>query len=58
MNEQQQVLLMLQGAISNAPEDSQKKIKLAAESIRKIIDDNGEEGQVALALVGAEFAAQ
>lgn len=48
-----QELLMLLGAISQMPQETQDKIKGYAERIRQIIAE-GEEAKVAFGLVGLE----
>jgi hypothetical protein len=58
-NEQDQnraQLLLLRGVLSELPKAQQKKIEAIAGTIRRIIEANGDEGLMALALVGAEEA--
>lgn len=56
--EEKQVLIMVRGIIAGLDEEDQVKIKKLAEELRKFVKDNGEHGQMALALIGAEFAAE
>jgi hypothetical protein len=57
MSEEQKIVLMLKGLISEAPQDIQDKITNAAERIRAIVNESVDEGNLAVALVGAEIGA-
>lgn len=48
----------IRGVISTLPQDSQDKVKQAYLGMQNIIKDNGDEGYIALALLGAELAAE
>ena len=48
-------LLMLKGMISEMPKETQDKIKQAVQEIVATIEEFGEEGLIALALVGGEY---
>ena len=55
MSEEQQTLLMIQGAISQLPAAQEEACNELAEHIRMVIKQAGEPvGTMALALVGAE----
>jgi hypothetical protein len=58
MSEEQQTLLIVRGAIAAMPESDRNAITAAADALREQIKAHGEHGAMALALVGAEFAAQ
>jgi hypothetical protein len=58
MTAEQYALMLIRGAIASAPDEEQNKIRTAAEQLRSLIAANGEPGKVALALVGAELAAE
>lgn len=51
-------LLMIKGVISELPQEQQDKINAIATTFRNVIAANGDLGAVALALVGAELAAE
>lgn len=57
MTSEQAQLLLLKGAITDLPLESQQKVQEAKEKLSAIIKDFGDEGRVALALVGMEIAA-
>ncbi len=58
MNEEETVLFGIQAVIISLPiQDGQSCLKCAAR-LRQIISDAGDMGRLALALVGAELAAQ
>ena len=50
-------LLMLKGAISELPEERREKIISLREQIKSLITENGEDGLIAMAFVGAELSA-
>lgn len=58
MNQEQIVLLIIKDTVSKAPPDERAKIEAAAEKLRAVVAESGAWGSVALALVGAEMAAQ
>lgn len=49
--------LLLMGMISELPTESQQKVQEAKEKLSTILKDFGEEGGIALALVGLDIAA-
>lgn len=51
------MVLMIKGAIAELPEDQRRKVQECYEQLQKLVADNGEEGGMALALLGAELAA-
>lgn len=55
-SEQAQRLLLI-GMISELPSESQQKVREAKEKLSTILKDFGEEGGIALALVGLDIAA-
>lgn len=55
-SEQAQRLLLI-GMISELPSESQQKVQEAKEKLSTILKDFGEEGGIALALVGLDIAA-
>lgn len=57
MSKERDVLLLLKGAISEASPAEQAKINSAADKLRAVVAEYGDEGTVALALVGSEMAA-
>ncbi|ARB07017.1 hypothetical protein [Microcystis phage MACPNOA1] len=58
MSEEHQLLQEVQGAIAAMPESDRSAIAIAADALRELIKTHGGHGAMALALVGAEFAAQ
>lgn len=58
MTQEQQQLLMLKGIISDLPEEDKMKINAAHSMIKNIVAEYGDNGQIALGLAGAEFAAK
>lgn len=54
MKEAKIILWTLQGVLREAPPEVQAKVDAAAEKIRVIVAEHGEEGVVALTLVAAE----
>lgn len=59
MSEEEQTLLMIRGAISILPAESRETITEMAEHIRRMIRTAPPgEGSLAVALVGAELAAE
>lgn len=51
-------LLMMKGAMSEMTEAERTKINEVAAAIRALVKDNGDEGLVAIAIVGLEIQAQ
>lgn len=58
MTEDQQNLLIIRGHIAGLPTADRKGIELAAQKLREVIAHHNDHGRMALALVGAELAAQ
>jgi phosphatidylserine decarboxylase len=58
MNQDQVTLLLIKGAIADLPDSDRKGIELAAAKLREIITLHNDHGRMAMALVGAELAAQ
>ena len=50
-------LLMLKGAISELPEERREKIISLREQIKTLVVTHGDDGLIALAIVGAELSA-
>ena len=55
---EEQVLLIIRGTIAGLPEPDQKGIALAASMLREVVAHHNDHGKMALALVGAEQAAE
>ena len=51
-------LLLVKGVLSDLPEEDKKKIEGIAQSLRNIVEANGEHGELAFALYGAQYAAE
>ena len=51
-------LLIVRGSIASLPAEQQQKVAVIADQIRDLVLKNGDEGALALALVGAEEAAK
>ena len=58
MTEEHQNLLIIRGHIAGLPAADRKGIALAAQKLREVIAHHNDHGRLALALVGAELAAQ
>lgn len=58
MSQEKMVLYMLRGVIDEAPAEDKQKIGEAAEKIRVVIAEYGDNGKIAVALVGAEITAE
>lgn len=58
MNEEQHQLLLIRGAIYNLPDADCKGVELAAAKLREVVALHNDHGRLALALVGAEHAAE
>ena len=49
--------LMLKGAISELPEERKEKILALRKQIKSLITENGDDGLIPMAFVGAELSA-
>jgi hypothetical protein len=58
MTDEEQTLLLIRGTVAGMPEDDQIKVKAIAETFRNALKAGGGHASLALALVGAEQAAQ
>lgn len=58
MTEEQQNLLIIRGHIAGLPPVDRKGIALAAAKLREVLALHNDHGRMALALVGAELAAE
>jgi len=58
MNENQQVVLMIKGVISELPTEQLAKVNNALAEIRALVQTHGDYGVMAVALIGAELAAE
>lgn len=58
MTEAQYALLLIRGAIAGLPEADRQGVELAAAKLREVVLHHNDHGQLALALVGAELAAE
>ena len=58
MTEEQQNLLIIRGHIAGLPAADRKGIAQAAQLLRQVLAHHNDHGRLALALVGAELAAQ
>ena len=58
MNAEQQQLLLIRGAIASLPEFDRQGVLLAAAKLREVLALHNDHGVMALALVGAERAAE
>jgi hypothetical protein len=54
MKQEEVVVTMIRGIISEMPKDEQTKVHECAAKLRETIAEYGENGTVAMALVGAE----
>ena len=50
--------LLIQGAIADLPQDEQEKVKECHEKLKALIDEYGDCGCIALALLGTELASE
>lgn len=57
-NENVTQLLIIRGVIASESPENQAKIMATADKLRAVINEAGDVGMLALALVGAESAAQ
>ena len=53
-----QQLMFIRGTVASMPQEVQNKVQVAVKEIKGIIQAHGGEGFLALALVGAEVAAE
>ena len=58
MTDEEQTLLVIRGTIASLPEDTQIRVKAIAETFRNALKADPDHANLALALVGAEQAAQ
>lgn len=58
MTEEQQNLLIIRGHIAGLPAADRRGIELAALKLRELLAHHNDHGRLALALVGAELAAE
>ena len=58
MNTEQQQLLLIRHVIDELPEDDRAGVRLAALKLREVVALHNDHGRLALALVGAEHAAE
>ncbi|WP_293222295.1 hypothetical protein [Ottowia sp.] len=58
MNDEQHQLLLIRGAVYDLPEADRKGVELAAAKLREVVKLHNDHGRMALALVGAEMAAE
>lgn len=58
MNQAQQLLLMVRGAIASLPEADRQGVELAAAKLREVVAQHNDHGVMAMALVGAEMDAE
>lgn len=58
MTEEEKTLLVIRRTIAGLPEDDQIQVKAVAETLRNSLKAGGAHAVLALALVGAEQAAQ
>lgn len=49
-------LLLIKGAVSELPEDEQKRVHNAKEALKELIESHGEAGLIALAWLGVELS--
>ena len=57
MKEEQATLLLIKGIVSELTVDEQAEVNRVAARFREILNEEGDAGVVAIALVGAEVAA-
>lgn len=58
MTEERQTLLIIKGVIAELPDADRKGVELAAAKLREVVLLHNDHGKMALALVGAELAAE
>lgn len=58
MSPEQEAYLLIKGSISIMSKNQQKRIEEAHDKIIEIMNKFGDEGQIAIALCGAELAAK
>lgn len=58
MNEEQMQLLLIRGVVAGLPEHDRQGVERAALELREAVRKHNDHGVMALALVGAEHAAE
>lgn len=58
MTDDRHTLLIIRGAVASMPEADRKGVELAAAKLREVVQHHNDHGRIALALVGAELAAE
>lgn len=58
MTEEQHTLLLIRGSIAGLPPTDRAGIEQAAAKLRQVVLHHNDHGRLALALVGAELAAE
>ena len=58
MSQEQDTLWMIKGMIGDLPEDLQCAVTESYNKIKAIMTEYGDEGEIAIALLGAELAAK
>ncbi len=58
MSQEQETLWMIKGVILQLPEDRRHKVMESYIKMKIIMDEYEDEGQIAVALLGAELAAK
>ncbi len=58
MTAEQETLLLIRGTIASLPEEYQRQVAAAHDAIKDIVKSNKEAGTMAVALLGAEMAAE
>ncbi len=58
MTEERQTLLIIKGVIAELPDADRQGVELAAAKLREVVLLHNDHGKMALALVGAELAAE
>lgn len=58
MTQEEQVALMIRGAVAQLPQEDQMRIVECEAKIRALIAEYGEAGRMAIALIGADIAAE
>lgn len=51
-------LLMMKGVVSDLPAEAQMKVRACLEQLRAVVTEHGDEGLIALALLGLESSAK
>jgi len=58
VSDEQQVLWQIRGIVASMPEKQQARVNEALAHIRALLTEFGDEGQIALVLIGTEIAAK